>query len=165
MDDALLLSGTAVENAVGWLLLAASLLVPGAIAALLWTPFLLSSRIRTLFVRLPPSGSLLPSYALVGVAASLPFVLGPLVAVTRAGPDALWGPAILGVTAVLFVGYAAGTPLVGALALPRLGIDWDPHGYDASTWALLGAGGAWYAALFAVPLAVLGLVLSLPGGY
>lgn len=44
------------------------LVVPGFLAVVLWSPFLLSGRLRSLFRHLPPANSLLSSYLVVGVA-------------------------------------------------------------------------------------------------
>lgn len=154
----------------GWLGLVAFLLVPGAVATLLWTPFLVAGRLRSLFETLPPTGSLLPSYVLAGLGGSLPFVAGLLaVFATGASNDPQAGAGVsnglVTVAVAGTVGYAVGLPIVGVLGLPRAGIDWDPTGYGASTWLLLAVGGVWYALVFAVPLLLLGFVFALPGGY
>lgn len=156
-----------VDQLVGWLSAVAFLLAPGVVAAVCWTPFLLSERLRALFAALPPFDSPYVSYVLVSLAASLPFVVGvgaALVGVDTEGPraGARMANAILDVVVPLSVGYVVGTPLVGVLGLPRVGADWDPTGYGASTWVLLALGGAWYAALFAVPLTLFALVIAFP---
>lgn len=144
-------------------------LVPGLVATALWAPFLAAVRVRSLFRSLPPSGSVLPSYLIVGVAASLPYVLGVAVVLVTVDPNgagpATWSNALLNLTVLLFVAYAVGVPVVGTAVLPRAGVDWDPTGYGASTWLLLAGGGAWYALLFAVPLVLVSLLFALPGGY
>lgn len=70
-------------------------------------------------------------------------------------------------TVALFGGVIVGFVAPGAAAggLPRLGIDWDPTGYGASTWALLVGAGLWYAVVAAVPLFALAVAMALPGGY
>lgn len=155
-----------VERSVEWLAFVVALLVPGAVATALWSPFLLSDRIESLFAALPPFDTPAPSYVLFGVGASLPYVAGFLVVLTTVEPDgAALSNALLSVGTTLSVLYVVGLPAAGVLVLPELGIDWDRTGYGWSTWAVLIAGSAWYAALFAVPIAAASLALALPGGY
>lgn len=154
----------------GWLTFVASLLVPGVVAAVLWTPFLIAKRVRSLFEALPPRESLVPSYVVACVGASLPFVVGALIALVTSDVAAADGGIQLSnrlftLSLALSVAYTAGLPLVGVIGLPRAGVDWDPTGYGASTWLILAAGGAWYAFVFALPLVAFALVLGLPGGY
>lgn len=150
----------------GWLLAALVFVAPGVVATLVWSPFLAAKRIRALFAALPPTDSVVPSYAAVGVGASVPYVAGALVVFASVDPaDAGLSNALLDLTAVLSTLYVVGAPLVGIIALPRLGVDWDPTDYEASTWVLLAAGGGWYAAVFAVPFLLLSVVFALPGGY
>lgn len=141
---------------------------PGAVATLFWVPFLASSRLRALFRRLPPSGSLYLTYPAVGLGASLPYVLGvgiALAVVEVDGPQggARMANAILDVIVPVSLGYVVGIPVVGAVGLPRLGVDWDPTGYGLATWLLLFFGAVWYAALFAVPLFVFAIIAAYPG--
>ncbi|MFC6836913.1 hypothetical protein [Halomarina ordinaria] len=155
-----------VPEVGGWVTFGLVLLVPGVAATALCAPFLAAKRVRSLFAALPPEGSPVTTYALVGVGLSLPYVGGVLwvlASVDSAG--GAWGNALLTLALLLGVLYTVGCPVVGVLALPRVGVDWDPTGYGWSTWVLLGAAGGWYATLFAVPLVVLGIVLALPGGY
>ncbi|MFB6352569.1 MAG: hypothetical protein ABEJ92_00630 [Halobacteriales archaeon] len=149
---------------VGWFNLLLVLLAPGAVAAVLWSPFLLAARLRALFRELPPTGHLLPTYAVVAVGAGLPYVLGTFWAVvaTSGGTGGEMANGLLDVVIPLSLGYAVGVPLLGAAGLPRFGVDWDPTGYGISTWVLLLAGGTWYALLFAVPLFVIAVVLAFP---
>lgn len=157
------------EQITGVLWTVAILAVPGSVATVLSAPFLVSTRIRTLFGSLPPNQSLLLSFALIGFSASLPFVVGLGAIIMTINPDgagpAPWSNAILNLSGLLFVAYTIGAPILGAVVLPRLGHDWDSTDYSPSTWLLLAGFGAWYALLFAVPLIVLSLVLALPGGY
>lgn len=155
---------------VDTLVFVAVLLIPGAVATVLWTPLLAAGRLRSLFERLPPTGSLVPSYAVAGLVGSLPFVAGVLaVLVTSSSNDPQTGAQLsngfVNVAVAGTLGYAAGLPLLAALGLPKAGIDWDPTGYGASTWLLLAVGGVWYALVFAVPILLLGVVFALPGGY
>jgi len=155
-----------VDTAVGWLWTLALFALPGAIAAVCWTPFLLSARFRALFVALPPAGRPVLSYVGVALALSVPYLVGVVLTVwlvDSAGPG--WSEGFLD-TAVfggVLVGFVA--PAVAAAGLPRLGVDWDPTGYGASTWALLVAAGLWYAVVAAVPLVALAIGMALPGGY
>lgn len=155
-----------VDQATGWLSFAAVLLIPGVAATVLWLPFLAARRIRALFTDLPPSGRLAPTYLLVGIGGSLPYVVGFLAVVVFVDSGGVaWSNATIELTIVLSVLYAVGLPAFCVLGLPRIGFDWDPAGYGWSTWALLVAGGVWYAALFAVPLLAVSFVMALPGGY
>ncbi|MXR40615.1 hypothetical protein GRX01_04540 [Halobaculum sp. WSA2] len=154
------------DTAGGWLLTALVFVAPGVVATLLWAPFLVAKRVRALFAALPPTDSVVPSYAVVGVTASIPYVAGVLVVLATVDPaDAGLSNAVLGLTVALSVLYVAGAPLLGVVVLPSLGVDWDRTGYGASTWVLLAAGGGWYAAVFAVPFVLLSVVFALPGGY
>lgn len=156
---------TISEQATGWLIGAASLLIPGVVAAICWIPFLASKRIRSLFRELPPFDSLVLTYVVVAIAASLPYILGISAVIASLEADDIWGPPLLGATLLLTICYIVGIPLIGAFGLPRVGIDWDPTGYGRSTWLLLTACAIWYAAIFAVPFTILGLIFSLPGGW
>ncbi|WP_255150691.1 hypothetical protein [Halorarius halobius] len=152
---------------VGYLVLLAFLLLPGIVAAVLWAPFLASTRVRSLFRSLPPAESPYLTYPLVGVAASLPYVLGVTgaLAVTDAsGPQAGGAMAntILDVVVPVSLGYVLLGPPAAVLGLPRAGVDWDPTGYGPSTWVLLVAGAVWYVLLFAVPLLFVSFFLALP---
>lgn len=141
-----------------WVVFSRNILIPGVVAMVLWSPFLFSKRLRQLFERLPPSGSLFPTYVLVGVATSLPYVLGLLWALTAAET----GKMIFTVAIGISISYVVGLPLVGAIGLPRIGVDWAPTGYEWGTWLLLVGGTLWYAILFTVPLTILSLIFSLP---
>ncbi|SEH42565.1 hypothetical protein SAMN05192561_101920 [Halopenitus malekzadehii] len=152
--------------AVEWATFAGFLLVPGLIATLLWSPFLTVDRIRSLLAALPPTGSVIPTYLLAGVGGSIPYIVGATLVVTTVDTAGVaWSNAFITVAVLLFVGYAAGVPVITNVVLPRLDVDWDPTGYGRSTWVLLAAGGASYALLFAIPFVVVSFLLALPGGY
>ncbi|WP_280536974.1 hypothetical protein [Halopenitus sp. POP-27] len=149
-----------------WATLVGFLLVPGFIATLLWSPFLIVDRIRALLATLPPTGSIVPTYLLAGVGGSIPYILAATLVVTTVDSAGVaWSNAFINVAVLLFVGYAAGVPVITNVVLPRLDLDWDPTGYGPSTWVLLAAGGASYALLFAIPFVVVSFLLALPGGY
>ncbi|WP_123619306.1 hypothetical protein [Halorubrum sp. CSM-61] len=155
-----------VGTIAAWLWTVVLFALPGVVAAVLWTPFLIASRFRALFRALPPAGRLVPSYVGVSLALSVPYLAGVLLTVglvDSAGPG--WSEGFL--DTALFGGILVGVaaPAVAALGLPRLGVDWDPTGYDASTWLLLVAAGLWYAVVAAVPLVALAIGMALPGGY
>ncbi|GAB7009173.1 hypothetical protein [Halorubrum trueperi] len=155
-----------VDAAVGWLLTLLLFASPGLVAAVLWSPFLLASRFRALFVTLPPAGRLVPSYVAVALALSVPYVAGLLLTVglvDSAGPG--WSNGLIETALAGGVLVTLVAPAVAVLGLPRAGVDWDPTGYGASTWALLVAAGLWYATMAAVPLFALAVVFALPGGY
>ncbi|PSP98743.1 hypothetical protein BRC89_07025 [Halobacteriales archaeon QS_4_70_19] len=145
-------------------LLLAVLLVPGLVAALLWSPFLLSDRLCALFRALPPRDGLVASYLPVAVGGALPYVVGGLWALSRGPPggDAVAVNALLDVVVGVSVAYVVAGPLVAGVALPRFGRDWDPTGYGPGTWALLGTGSAWFAVLYGVPLFLMAAVLAYP---
>ncbi|WP_144796776.1 hypothetical protein [Halorubrum depositum] len=155
-----------VDTAVAWLWTLALFALPGLVAAVCWTPFLLSARLRALFVALPPAGRLAPSYVGVALALSVPYLVGVVLTVwlvDSAGPG--WSEGFL--DTALFGGVLVGfvAPAVAGAGLPRLGVDWDPTGYGPGTWALLVAAGVWYAVVAAVPLVALAVGMALPGGY
>ncbi|MDZ5810728.1 hypothetical protein U4E84_05120 [Halorubrum sp. AD140] len=159
-------SASVVGEATGWLLTLALFVLPGLVAAALWTPILLSTRLRALFRALPPAGRLVPSYVGAALGLSVPYLAGVVLTVEFVdSAGAAWSNALVETALAGGILTALVAPAAAALALPRLGIDWDPAGYGPSTWALLVAAGLWYAAVAAAPLFALALVFGLPGGY
>lgn len=153
------LSGASVSELLRWLGVVADLLVVlGGIAAVCWTPVLLSTRMRALFRRLPPFESVLVTYVAVSVGAAVPYILGLVGSVAAADS----GKALFTVTLAVSLLYLSAVPLLGAVVLPRAGVDWDPTGYGLSTWAVLLTGALWYVLLFGVPFTLVSLVFSLP---
>ncbi|ELZ57264.1 MULTISPECIES: hypothetical protein [Halorubrum] len=161
-----LVTSATADSIVGWLWTLLLFLFLGLVAAGLCVPFLAVERVRSLFRALPPAGRTLPSFVAVSVALSTPYLAGVVLTVAlvdSAGPG--WREGLL--LTALFAGFAPIilAPAVAVIGLPRLGIDWDPTGYGPSTWAILLAGGLWYAFLAAVPLVALAVGMALPGGY
>ncbi|MGQ3328401.1 MULTISPECIES: hypothetical protein [Halorubrum] len=155
-----------IDTAIGWLFTLVLVALPGVVAAVCWTPFLLAARFRALFVALPPADRLVPSYVGVALALSVPYLAGILLTVglvDSAGPG--WSEGFIDTALFGGIGVGAGVPALAVLGLPRLGVDWDPTGYGPGTWALLVAAGLWYALVAAVPLIALSIGLALPGGY
>jgi len=139
-------------------------LAPGVVAAVLWSPCLLTARLRSLVRALPPRRFPLVAYLAVMVGGSAPYVVGFVVTLssTADASGAVIANAILNVTVPLSVGYVVGIPMLAGLVLPRIGLDWDATGYGPGTWALLVIASAWYAALFAVPLFLMAFIVALP---
>lgn len=138
---------------------------PGIVASILWSPFLLIGRFRSLFDRLPPARSMIASYLLVAVGLSLPFVIGTgFVFATMSMGGAGLSNALLNVVFLLTIAYVIVLPLVAGVGLPRIGLDWDPADYGVGTWLLLVGAMVWYAAVFVIPLAFFAFVLALPTG-
>lgn len=155
-----------LQDIFGWLFVLFLFILPSVIAAILWAPFLVSRRVRSLFVALPPRGSLVSTYVVVIVLASLPYVLG-LIAVIAIVPSegAALSNAILTLVQYLGVAYVFFVPTVVVLGLPRIGIAWDPPGSPITSWLLFAFGGLWYTLTFAVPMFLLAVLLAWPGGY
>jgi hypothetical protein len=138
---------------------------PGIVAAVLWSPILLSSRIRSLFDRVPPARSTIASYLLVAIGLSIPFVIGTgIVFTTTSTEGAAVSNALLNMTFVLTIAYVGVLPLTSVVGLPRIGIDWDLTNYGLSTWLLLVCVVLWHAAVFVIPLAFFAFILALPTG-
>jgi len=138
---------------------------PGIVAAVLWSPILLSSRIRSLFDRLPPARSTIASYLLVAIALSIPFVIGTgIVFTTTSTEGAALSNALLNMTFLLTLAYVGVLPPTSIVGLPRFGLDWDPTNYGLGTWVLLVVAVLWYAAVFVIPLAFFAFILALPTG-
>lgn len=138
---------------------------PGIVAAVLWSPILLSSRIRSLFDRVPPARSTIASYLLVAIGLSIPFVICTgIVFTTTSTEGAALSNALLNMTFVLTIAYVGVLPLTSVVGLPRVGLDWDPTNYGLGTWLLLVIVVLWYAAVFVIPLAFFAFILALPTG-
>jgi hypothetical protein len=147
----------------GLLLLAVVALAPGTVAGVLWSPFLLSGRLRSLVETLDPTGVWPVTYAvgtvLTGFLVVVGFVLllGDLPNDSAAGANLLLDGVVVTVVVLVAVGWAGST-----LVAPRLGYDWDPTGYGLGTHVLVLAGAVWYAVVLATPFFLLSLVFALP---
>jgi len=151
---------------MAWVTLLGLLLGPGVAGTVLWSPVLASARLRSLFRALPLTGSMAGNYVLTSMALSLPWIAGvgwALVAFGAQATEHATGEPLLLAAFWLSIAYILGGPLVAGLVLPRLGLDWDETGYGPGTWLLLVASSGWYAAIFAVPTVLFGVVVSIPG--
>ena len=154
------LGGTLTE----WLTLAGLVLGPGLAAAALWTPVLAAGRLRALFRALPLTGVTPINYAAVALALSIPWVAayGSALGTIGAAPDsARTGDPLVDAAVQLTGLYVVALPVLAVAGLPAIGVDWDPTGYGSSTWVLLVAASAYYAAIYAVPAVLVGLLFSL----
>lgn len=154
------LGGTPTE----WATLLALVVGPGLVATLLWSPVLAAGRLRSLFRRLPLTRSTLVNYAAAGLALSVPWILGLGWAFSVIGgrsDAARTGEPLVDVAVQLSGLYVVALPVAAGAGLPAVGIDWDPAGYESSTWVILVGASAWYAAIYAVPTVAFGLVMSI----
>lgn len=154
------LGGTLSE----WGTLAALVLGPGLAAAVLWTPVLAAGRLRALFRELPLTRRTPVNYAVAALALAVPWVLGfgwAFATIGGALESAQSGDPLVDVAVQLSGLYVVALPVLAVAGLPALGVDWDPTGYGASTWVLLVAASAYYAAIFAIPAAAMGILFSL----
>ena len=147
----------------GLLLLAVVALAPGTVAGVLWSPFLLSGRLRALVRTVDPTGVWPVTYALCSVGTGslvvvgFGLLLGNLPDDSAAGANLLLDGVVAAALVLVAVGWAGPT-----LVAPRLGYDWDPTGYGLGTHALVLAGAVWYAAVLLTPFFLLSLVMALP---
>jgi hypothetical protein len=147
----------------GLLLLAVVALAPGLVAGILWSPFLLSGRLRSLVKTVDPTGFWPATYALCSVCTGVLVVvgygllLGDLPNDPGAGANLLLDGVVTGALVLVAAGWAGPT-----LVAPRLGYDWDPTGYGPGTHALVLAGAVWYAVVLLTPFFLLSLVMALP---
>lgn len=129
---------------------------------ILWSPFLLSTSIRTLFERWPTGGTGVNYVFWMGVviAGYVATGLKTLFAIHGTEPvDALTGAkTILGITAV----YAAAVTLLVGGWLPRRGI-WTPGNGDLDGRIVLAVGAIWFTACVGVALAILLFIVFLIG--
>ncbi|WP_277543183.1 hypothetical protein [Haloarcula laminariae] len=138
---------------------------PGISVAVLWSPILLSSRIRSLFDRLPPARSTIASYFVVAIELSIPFIIGTgVVFSTTSTEGAALSNALLNMVFVLTLVYVVVLPVTAVVGLPRISLDWDPTNYGFGTWLLLVGVVLWYAAVFVIPLVFFAFILALPTG-
>jgi hypothetical protein len=150
-------------EAGGLLLLAVVALGPGTVAGVLWSPFLLSGRLRAFVRTVDPTGFWPATYAFCSVGTGFLVVvgfgllLGDLPSGSAAGANRLLDGVVTGALVLVAAGWAGPT-----LVAPRLGYDWDPTGYGLGTHALVLAGAVWYAAVLLTPFFLLSIVMALP---
>ena len=131
----------------------------GLLLAVLWTPLLISSRVRSLFevgpTRWLPVNYTLGFVIMSGIHAGM---LGAWIeSGSGAGPNGALNAVITLGVVVPVLGW------VGALwGLPEFGYDWDTNGYDLRTKAALGLGVLWYAVMTIVPGFVASLIAAFP---
>lgn len=129
----------------------------GLVLALLWTPLLISERVRPLF-QFGPTQWQSVNYALGFVALSG----------LHAGLLGAWIESGSGIssalTAVISLGLIVPSMAVVTViwVLPELGYDWDPNGYDLHTKAVLAIGAFWYAVMTIVPGFIVSIIAALP---
>ncbi|XGI84270.1 hypothetical protein ACEU6E_03205 [Halorutilales archaeon Cl-col2-1] len=154
---------SAVEWITGGVFVVVYLFLPGLVAGVLWSPFLVSERVRSVFDEAPVP--LYVAYPVFCVAAAVPYLLG-LGAVFVLDPTgtATYSNAIISLSVVVTLLYTVGFPSLALLVLPRLGYD-QVDDRRVTTWLLLGAGGLWYGIVMSLPLFLVAVVLALPGGY
>lgn len=147
-----------------WATLAVLLFGPGLVAALVWSPVLAAGRLRALFRSLPVTRSMVGNYLVASLALSGPWVVGfgwALAAVGSRPEAARSGEPLVDVAVQLSGLYVVALPVASGAGLPHVGIDWDPANYEATTGVLLVVASGYYAAIYAVPAVLLGVVLSL----
>jgi hypothetical protein len=141
-----------VETAVTLLQLCALSAGFGFGAAIVWIPFLESNRVRALFTTIGWTDSWPVSYLVViTIVGAGGFLLFTAVLVLG---DTLYSPPGTDIPAEnaffwwgLLVGYSIYMLLLWIVPvgiLPRVGFDWDPHGYDWKTKALFASGVLWF---------------------
>lgn len=153
-----------MEQIMSWASVIVLSMVPGLLAAVLWSPVLLSGRLRSLFRRLPPTDSTVVGYVIVAVGLSIPFIIGVGVGTAGSAHSVDVANALLNVVFGLTVVYLLGLPVSAVIGLPRVGIDWDPTGYGRGTWAVVFVATLWYVILFLLPLVLFAFLLALPTG-
>lgn len=156
----MVLGGTLAE----WATLLALVAGPGLVATVLWSPVLAAGRLRTLFRSLPLTRWTAANYVIVAMGLSIPWIvgLGWGLAELGSGTATPSGEPLVNLAVQLAGLYVVALPVAAGAGLPALDVDWDPAGYDSTTWVLLVVASAWYAAIYAVPTFLFGIVVSLP---
>lgn len=133
--------------------------VYGVAVAVVWSPFLLSGRLRALFEALPPGDSPLGYLWLPLPAAVWGFLFGAGLSASRdllspgdAAP--LYAAGVDGIVVATLVS-AVLWPAAVLWWLPRRGVVWRPDGDGPETVALVVAGVVWYLLWLAGPAYVL----------
>lgn len=153
-----------MEQIITWVSSVFLAFLPGLLAAVLWSPILISRRLRELFRRLPPTDSIAVGYVVVAIGLSIPFIIGIGFGVAGSTHSVDVANALLNVVFGLTIVYLIGLPVGTVVGLPRVGIDWDPTGYRRSTWVVIIMATLWYLVLFIIPLVLFAFLLALPTG-
>lgn len=89
-------------------------ILPGILAAVLWSPILISQRLRALFRRLPLTDSLIGGYVIVAIGLSFQFVAGVWLAAAGSTHSVDVANALLNVALGITVLYLCGLPLTSS---------------------------------------------------
>lgn len=144
MDSVAPFTFVSSEFLTGALRLGIISLVLGAGSSLVLAPFLLASRLRSLFAAVAPGGHWVGGYILImtiiGGGEIWLFALTlNVLQIELTDPTTL----VLAASVVLFLIYVAVLWIVPIHVLPRL-TDWDEHGYDGRTIGVIGVSVLWY---------------------
>ena len=153
-----------MEQITNWGSVMVLAMLPGVFAAVLWSPVLMSRRLRGLFRLLPPTSSTIGGYLTVAVGLSIPFVVGVGWGAAGSSQNVDVANALLNVALGITVLYLLGLPVSAVIGLPKVGIDWDETGYGLGTWAVVVMATLWYVVLFILPIALVAFLLALPTG-
>lgn len=122
----------------------------------LWSPFLLSARVRSLFGSLPPSDWYW-NYALwIPLPAAVwGFLFGAGLSTSRdvlspGNASELYAAGVDGIVVATAVSLVL-WPAVLLYALPERGIDWDPENYSPTTVLLVATSVVWYLVFLVGP--------------
>lgn len=158
-------SATLGSAVMAWATLLGLVLGPGLVATVVWSPVLMSSRLRSLFRSLPLTDSMAVNYVFTAIGLSVPWIVGfgwALAALDAQTTKHPTGDPLLTAAGWLSTAYIIGIPLVAAIGLPWIGVDWDDYKYGKGTWLRLIGGALWYVTIFAVPTIVFGILISIP---
>ncbi|RRJ33588.1 hypothetical protein [Halocatena pleomorpha] len=149
MDVVQVVGFVSTDFALGTIRIGAFSLWLGLCASLVAVPFLLSTRIRSLFRRIGPFSGWVGNYTvwmtvIGGGEIALFAFAADVIAVEYADP-AVVERLITTASAVLVVGYVLLLLVLLLVVLPRLGINW-PEQYDRRTVGLIVGGVLWYHA-------------------
>jgi hypothetical protein len=131
----------------------------GLLIALLWSPFLLSGRLRRLFESLPP-GDWRMSYVLWMPLPAMvwAFFLGIVLPVSRVArppteASILYVAGLDGILVATAISVLL-WPILLLYVLPVRGFDWAPEEYTPTTVTLVVGGTVWYLLMLVIPMYV-----------